>query len=154
MSVEQNKIIVWRFFDELWNDRNLAVADEIFAPDCLTHQIQSGAEKIVAVPRNAEAIKEHVSEWVKGLLDLRFSVEQMTAEADRVVTFCEMRGTHTGIWHGISATGKEISIRMTITHQIVNRKIVADWVLVESLGFFQQLGLLPTTQEIVSNVAK
>jgi len=40
---------------------------------------------------------------------------------------------------------------MMIIHQIVNQKIAADWVLVESLGFFQQLGFLPTTQEIMSN---
>lgn len=154
MSIEQNKVIVRRFFDELWNERNLAIAAKILAPECVTHQIQSGAGEIIAVPRNAEAVKEHVGEWVKGFPDLRFTVEQMTAEADRVVTFCEMRGTHTGAWHGIPATGKEIRIRMMVTHRIANRKIVADWVLVESLGFFQQLGLLPTTQEIMSNVAK
>lgn len=152
MSIEQNKTIVRRFFEELWNERKLEVADEIFAPDCVTHQLQSGAE-IAAVPRNAEAVKEHIGEWLKGFSDLVFTVEQIFGEDDRVVTCVVMRGTHTGVWNGISATGKEVSIRMTVIHQIVNKKIVADWVLVEALGFFQQLEILPTTQEIMSNAA-
>ncbi len=152
MSIDQNKKIVRRFFEELWNGRKLEVADEIFAPDCVTHQLQSGME-IIAVPRSAEAVKEHIGEWLTGFPDLNFTVEQMLAENDRVVTCATMRGTHTGVWNGISVTGKEVSIRMTIIHQIVNQKIAADWVLVESLGFFQQLEFLPTMQEIMSNAA-
>jgi len=153
MSTEQNKNIVRRFFEELWNARNFAAADEIFAPDCVTHQLQSGAE-VIAAARNAEAIKEHIGEWLVGFPDLHFTVGQMIAEGDLVVTYAAMHGTHTGIWNGVSPSGREINIRMTVTHRIVNQKIVADWVLVESLGFFQQLGLLPSTQEIMSNNSK
>jgi steroid delta-isomerase-like uncharacterized protein len=153
MSVERNKKIVRRFFEELWNERKLEIADEIFAPECVTHQLQSGAEA-VAVPRNAEAIKQHVGEWLKSFPDLRFAVEQMTAEGDLVVTSATMRGTHTGNWHGIPATAKQVSIRMTVTHRIAQEKIAADWVLVETLGFFQQLGLLPATEEIMSEKRK
>ena len=153
MSTKQNKMIVRRFFEALWNERKLEVADEIFAPDCVTHQLQSGVE-VAAVPRSAEAVKQHVGEWLKGFPDLHFTVEQIFAEADRVVTYATMRGTHAGTWHGISATGKEVSIRLMVIHQIRNDKIVADWVLVESLGFFQQLGFLPATEEIMENAAK
>jgi ketosteroid isomerase-like protein len=153
MSVEQNKKIVRRFFEELWNARRLEVADEIFAPGCVTHQLQSGAEA-VAVARGGEAIKQHVGEWLGAFPDLRFTVEQMLAEDDRVTTFATMRGTHTGNWHGIAATGKRVSIRMSVIHRIANQKIAADWVLIEALGFFQQLGLLPPTEEIMSNPSK
>ncbi|HEX9961987.1 MAG TPA: ester cyclase [Pyrinomonadaceae bacterium] len=149
MSVERNKKIVRRFFEELWNERRLEIADEIFAPECVTHQLQSGAEA-VAAPRRAEAVKQHVGEWLKSFPDLRFTVEQMTAEADFVVTSATMRGTHNETWHGIPATGKQVSIRMTVTHRIARQKIVADWVLIEALGFFQQLGSLPATEEIMS----
>jgi steroid delta-isomerase-like uncharacterized protein len=149
MSIEPHKRTVRRFFEELWNERNLAVADEIFAADCVTYQLTSGAET-VAVPRNPEAVKAHVGEWLKGFPDLHFTIERMLAEGDHVVTYAAMRGTHTGEWLGLPATGKTVIIRMTVTHQIRNEKIVADWVLVEALGFFQQLGLLPSTQEIMS----
>jgi steroid delta-isomerase-like uncharacterized protein len=150
MSVEQeNKKIVRRFFEEFWNERRLEVAEEIFAPECVTHQLQSGAEA-TAVPRGGAAVREHAAEWLKSFPDLRFTVEQMIAEGDRVVTQATMHGTHAESWLGIPASGRRVGIRMSVIHQITGEKITADWVLVESLGFFQQLGLLPPTPEIMS----
>lgn len=153
MNAEQNKAVVRRFIEELWNNRNLNVADEIFAADCVTHQLKSGAE-VVAMPRNPEAIKKHVGEWLDGFPDLRFTIEQMVAEADQVVTRCIMRGTHTGTWLRIAPTGKRVDVRMMTIHRIVNGKIAEDWVLVESLGFFQQLGFIPATEEILARALK
>ena len=153
MSIEENKAIVWRFYEELWNSRKLNVADEIFAPDCVTHQLHSG-EVSIGAPRGPEAVKHHVSEWLATFPDLRFVVEQIIAEGDRVVSHCVMRGTHQAAWFGIAPTGKEIEIRLIVTHRIVKRKIVEDWVLVETLGFFQQLLLLPKTEEILAKAGK
>jgi steroid delta-isomerase-like uncharacterized protein len=153
MFAEENKAVVQRFFEELWNNRNLHVADEIFTLDCVTHQLRSGAE-IVATPRAAEAIKKHVTEWLAGFPDLRFTVEQMIEEADRVVTQSVMQGTHIGTWLGIPPTGKRVRIRMMTIHRVTNGRIAEDWVLVESLGFFQQLGLIPATEEIVAAATK
>lgn len=153
MSADQNKAIVQRFIEELWNNRNLDVADEIFATDCVTHQLRSGSA-VVAVKRNPESVKNHVAEWLAGFPNLRFTVEQMMAEADQVVSRMVMKGTHAGTWFGIAPTGKEVSIRMIVIHRIVNGRIAEDWVLVESLGLFQQLGVIPPTQEIVARAAK
>ena len=153
MSVEQSKAIVSRFYEELWNNRNLSVADEIISPDCVTHQLQSGAANVGA-PRDPEAVKHHVNEWLAAFPDLRFTVEQMIAEEDKVVSQSVMRGTHSGTWLGLAPTNKEVSIRLMVTQRISNGKIVEDWVLVEALGLFQQLGLIPTTQEILAKAAK
>jgi predicted ester cyclase len=153
MSIEQNKAIVLRFYEELWNNRNLSIADEIISPNCVTHQLQSGAVS-VGVPRGPEAVKHHVSEWLTGFPDLHFAVEQMVAEEDRVVSQSIMQATHTGAWLGVAPTNKEVSIRLIVTQRIIDGKIVEDWVLVEALGFFQALGLLPPTQEIISKVVK
>ena len=149
MSVELNKAIVTRFYEAVWNDRNLSVADEIFADDCVTHQLHSGAES-EGVPRRPGDVKHHVTEWLEAFPDLRFEVEQMLAEGDQVMSRCVMHGTHAGSWNGVPATGKQVSMRMFVVHRIVSGKIVEDWVLVEALGFFQQLGLVPPTQEILS----
>jgi hypothetical protein len=43
---------------------------------------------------------------------------------------------------------------MSVTHRIENAKIAEDWVLVEAFGLFQQLGLVPATEEIVKNATK
>ncbi len=149
---EENKAVVRRFYEELWNNRDLSVADEIISPDCLTHQLQSGAVS-VGVPRNPRAVKAHIRDWLIGFPDLHFDVEQMIAEGDRVMSQSVMHGTHRGVWLGIQPTGKKVSIRLAVSHRIVNGKIVEDWVLVEALGFFQQLGLLPATEVILGGAA-
>jgi steroid delta-isomerase-like uncharacterized protein len=147
------KHIITRFVEELWNARSLDVADEIFSEDCVTHQLCSGV-LAEPTPRGPQAIREHVSGWLISFPDLRFNIEQMIAEGDRVVSQLVMEGTHQGTWMGISATGKKILIRMITIHRIANRKIAEDWVLVESLGFFQQLGVLPDTAELIRNFAQ
>jgi predicted ester cyclase len=117
MSVKENKAIVSKFYEELWNSRNLSVADEIIAPDCVTHQLQSGAAT-VAVARSPEAVKEHVGQWLAAFPDLRFTVEQMMAEDDLVMSRSVMTGTHTGDWLDVAPTGKEVSIRLIVIQRI------------------------------------
>lgn len=59
-----------------------------------------------------------------------------------------------GEFMGIPATGKQVSIRMMTIHRIVAGKIVEDWVLVDSLGLFQQLDLVPSREEIFAKAVR
>jgi len=147
------KHIVKRFVEELWNARKLDVVDQIFSEDCVTHQLRSGA---LAQParRGPQAMKEHVSGWLMSFPDLRFNIEQMIAGRDRVASQLMMEGTHQSAWLGLPPSGKKVQIRMFTVHRVVQGKIVEDWVLVvlvESLGLFQQLGLVPDTADLVGN---
>src|SRR5687767_6804824 len=97
MSIEKNRAIVKRFYDELWNQRRFSVADEIFAETCVTHQLRSG-EAPLATPRGPADVKQHVDEWLAGFPDLRFEVEEIVAEGDLVASRSAMRGSHKGKW--------------------------------------------------------
>lgn len=147
--MEDNKHIVTRFVEELWNLRKLEVADIIFDEGCCTHQLQSGAP-VVSSPRGPAAVKAHVTDWLSGFPDLKFTVEQMFTNEDRVTSQLAMDGTQTGRWMGIPPTGKRVNIRMITIHRVRAAKIVEDWVLVDSLGLLQQFGALPSTTEILS----
>lgn len=152
MSDQNDNIaVVRRFVNELWNGRRLDVADEIFATDCITHQLRSG-EPVTSAPRDPQTIKQHVLDWVNAFPDLQFTIEQTVASADRVASHITMRGTHNGAWMGVSPTGKQISLTMIVIHRIDALKIVEDWVLVDSLGLFQQLGLVGSREEIFSRI--
>jgi predicted ester cyclase len=83
--MESGKYIVKRFVEELWNARRSEVADQIFSEDCVTHQLRSGVSEEPA-RRGPQAMKEHISGWVTSFSDLRFRIEQMIAEQDRVVS--------------------------------------------------------------------
>lgn len=149
-AIDDPKQLINRFVGELWNECRLEVADAIFSDDCVTHQLQSGMPA-GAVVREPQAIKEHVTAWIASFPDLRFSIEQMLSEGDRVVMQLLVEGTHRGPWLGIPARGKKMQIRMFTIHRIAQDKIVEDWVLVEFLGVLQQLGVVPNTAELVGN---
>jgi steroid delta-isomerase-like uncharacterized protein len=151
--MEDCKHIVRRFVEELWNQRNLDVADAIFDEDCHTHQLRSGLPAL-AILRGPAAIKAHIADWLSGFPDLKFTVEQMFADGDRVISQLAMDGTQTGEWMGIPPTGKRVNIRMITIHRIRSGKITEDWVLVESLGLFQQFGALPPTMDFISEFAQ
>lgn len=143
------KAIAQRFIDELWNQRNSDVADELFAENCITNQLRSGAEPVTA-PRTPAAVKKQVNDWIVGFPDFRYTVRQMLTDGDKVMIQCVANGTHQGTWLGIPATGKAISIETMITQRIADGKIVEDWVLADFLGLFQQLGLVAPLQEILA----
>ena len=63
--MNDNKLIVKRFVEELWNERKLEVADRIFDENCHTHQLRSGSLENTTL-RGPSAVKAHVTDWRRG----------------------------------------------------------------------------------------
>ena len=152
MNEAENKAIVRRFIEEMWNQRKVEVTDELFAPDCVTHQLRGGSDTGGA-PRSPESVKAEAGAWFAAFPDLHFDIEQIFAEGDYVVSRYTMKGTHRAAWMGIPATGRQVAVPMMTIQRIRDGKIVEDWVLVGSLALFQQLGLLPDTPQIVAEAS-
>jgi len=146
--------VVGRFFAELWNGRAFAVADEIVATDCVTHQLRSGDGPLPAEARGPAALTEHIASWVAAFPDILADVEAQVAEGDRVVSWVAMRGTHRGHWMGVPPTGWPVVIRCVTMHRVRDGRIVEDWVLTEALGFLQQLGLVAATPQLLEAAAR
>jgi steroid delta-isomerase-like uncharacterized protein len=136
------------FVEKFWNERQFELAERLIAADCVTHQLRSGSERTFA--RGPAAIRAHAQEWLEAFPDLRFDIEQLVAEGDLVATRCRAAGTHLGTWLGVPATGRRVELRMSVTQRIVAGRVHEDWVIVEVLGAFQQLGLVPPTEELLA----
>ena len=100
MSVKTttNKAIVRRIYEDLWNKGDLSAADEIFA--------------------QPESVKRYVSTFLSAFPDLQHFIEEMITEGDTVVAHFSARGTHTGQWHNIASTNKQIASCARILGQI------------------------------------
>lgn len=145
--------VVNHFFERLWNARELDLAERLIDPDCRTHQLQSGGDG-AGIARGPDAVRHHISDWLRAFPDLEMRVGQSVVEGDRVASHCTMIGTHSDEWMGLPATGKRIHIEMMVIHKVAKDRIVEDWVLVESYGLFQQLGLLPAKQQLLASGAE
>ena len=133
---EQNKAIVRRVVDEIWNSGDMSSAGELIAAGYRQHSSQ------LPPFEGLEALAELVSGLRAGFPDAHFSIDQEVAEGDAVVHQWTLRGTQLGEWNGIPATGKSIEVRGTAISRLRDGKVVehtADW---DAMGMMQQLGVI------------
>jgi steroid delta-isomerase-like uncharacterized protein len=137
-SIEQNKTAALRWSQELWGQGNLAVADEIIAPDYVRHD---PGDPFPA--RGPEDVKRIVTMLRTMLPDFRIQVEGMVAEGDFVVSRYTATATDTRGFMGMPPTGKAIRTPAIQIFRFANGKIVESWAARDDLGTLRQLGHLP-----------
>lgn len=99
MTVEEQKMIVRRFFEEARNQKNLDVVDDIFAPTVIFNG--------QSVTR--EALKQALAGRRVAFPDIRVTVDDQVAEGDKVSTRRTWRATHRGPYRGVAPTGKQVT---------------------------------------------
>ena len=130
VSIEENKRLVRRWYDEVLNGADLAVADEIVAPGFV----------INGDPIGREGIKQAAA-WVRSIFpDLRVTVEDTIAESDRVVTRFTARATHSAAFLGIPATGRAVTLTGIHVDRVADGRIAERWESVDLFGLMHQIG--------------
>ncbi len=137
MSME-NKAIVRRLYEEVWNKRRVELVDELMSPSHAMHDNHLPDSGV-----GPEAYKRNVARFVAGFPDLRFTVEDMLVENDKVAVGWTISGTHKGEFRGISPTGRKVSVEGITINHIADGKIMDSYVSWDALGLLQQLGAAP-----------
>jgi len=140
-DTEANKAIFLRAVDELWNQGNLAVADELYATDFVNH------DPSYPNVTELESYKGWVVETHTAIPDFHIEIHDMVAEGDKVAARWTMTGTHQGEALGIPPTGKQITQTGMNIHRFAGGKIVEAWWSHDLLALLQQLGAMPPTRE-------
>jgi len=138
MSTEQNKQLVLRWRDEIWNKRNVNIIDELHAPDFVGHYNGFPGSPF----RGREALKQVFAAYLAAF-DIRVTPQFFIAEGDFVVVHDTTWAKHTGAFRGIAPTGKEVTSTSTDIYRIVDGKIVEQWYESDFTGGMHQLGLFP-----------
>jgi steroid delta-isomerase-like uncharacterized protein len=132
---EQNKALVRRTFEQIWNRGNVGIIEERFASDYIGHSTTE--------IRGPEGGKRFVAAMREAFPDFYYTVEDEIAEGDRVVHRWTARGTHVGPFQGIPPTGKRVTIAGTSVYRVADGKLVEGWTNTDMLGLLQQLGAVP-----------
>jgi len=136
MSME-NKAIVRRLYEEVWNKRRVELVDELMSPSHAMHDNHLPDSGI-----GPEAYKRNVARFVAGFPDLRFTVEDMLVENDKVAVGWTISGTHKGEFRGISPTGRKVSVEGITIHDIANGRIMDSYAMRDMWSLMQQLGVV------------
>jgi steroid delta-isomerase-like uncharacterized protein len=137
MSPEENKAVVRRFVEEVFNQGNLAAVDRFLAAEYRDANALPGQEP------GREGAKRAFSLYQEVFPDLRYTIEEMIAEGDTVVTRVTFRGTHRGAFLGIPPTNRQVSVPAVHVTRLVEGTIREHWSLMDDLGLMQQLGMVP-----------
>ena len=143
MSLEENKAIVRKFFEAV-NKRNLAVIDELIAPDYVDNTLQR---------RGLENLKKFLRFLFKTFPDWYVNIANIIAEGDKVWIRVKYTATHTGEWRGslplipkrnyvLPPTGKKITFTGVHIYHVVHGKVVERESVYDVLDFYKQLGVI------------
>ena len=138
---EENKTIEGRFIEEVLNGKNLAAADELVAEDFVELDPFPGQEQ------GREGLKELLGMFFGAFPDIRWTIEELIAEVDKVVNRFTFRGTHRGEFLGVPATGRQVEVKGVVIDRIAEGKIADSRILMDALGLMQQLGAIPAPQQ-------
>ena len=143
MSVKEIKALARRLY-ERWNKDKataLAVIDELCATDIVVHG--GGGDEI----RGIKDFKKSMGELFDAFPDLHITIDDMTAEGDKVVVRYTWTGTNKGAFKSTPPTSKKLTIWEIDIIRIAGGKIVESWARMDTLGMMQQLGLIPTPKK-------
>jgi len=121
VTLEDNKALVRRLFEEVFPSGDLAVVHDLVAPDIIDHDPMPGQ------PPGAEGIEYVISVMRTAQPDLRFTVDDLLAEADRVAVRWTMRGTNTGPMLSQPPSGEPVEMTAVVIFRIADGKIAERW---------------------------
>jgi steroid delta-isomerase-like uncharacterized protein len=136
MSAE-TEAVVRRFYEEMNNGRKNELAPELFTSDHVMHDPQVPAAK------GPQGMVDVVSTYQEGV-DGHWEIEEIFSTGDRVVVRWTGSGKHVGEVNGVPPTGKSIRVDAITIHRMGDGKIAETWEVWDTLGFLQQIGVVPT----------
>lgn len=136
-EVERNKAVIRRFVEEVQNKKSEDAFDELNDSAFVNFSSPPG------VPSDRDGSKAYLFGFLKAFPDSTFTIDDMIAEGDQVVTKKTLRGTHTGPLGDIPATGQPVTLQFVDIMRVRDGRIVEHWLSMDQLSFMQQLGLIP-----------
>ena len=129
-----NTTLLQRFFEAIYNQGDLDVADEIVATHYVNHNPLPGEAP------GCEGLKAFAAYLRRAFADLNIAIEDQVAEGDKVATRFTISGVQTGEFAGIPPTGRRVAVTAISLHRVVDGQMQVSWLNWDALGLMQQLG--------------
>jgi steroid delta-isomerase-like uncharacterized protein len=95
--------------------------------------------------RGRDGFREFVTMYLTAFPDGAITVDDQIAEGDFVATRWTGRGTNTGDFMGIPATGRQVTVEGITYERIVDGQAREGWIIWDTFAMMQQLGAVPET---------
>ncbi|HJX82824.1 MAG TPA: ester cyclase [Candidatus Angelobacter sp.] len=139
MSAE-NKAIIHRWFEEVWNQGREETIDELLTPDATIFGLGE-SDTVVHGPAEFKPFSRNLR---SAFPDLHIRIEDTIAEGSRVVVRVVLEGTHNGNGIGIPPTGRRVQVGGLVVVEVADGKLIAGWNIWDQQGLLRQIGAVPT----------
>jgi steroid delta-isomerase-like uncharacterized protein len=96
--------------------------------------------------RGRENVKAYLQTFMTALPDIRFTIEDIFDEGDRVFSRARLQGTNTGEFNGMAPTGNKVDISWIMNVcRVQDGRIIEEWELLDQLDLVRQLGLVESS---------
>jgi steroid delta-isomerase-like uncharacterized protein len=138
-----NKALVARYFETIWNRGDFEHEPEFVAQDCIVH-----APPIPGIPDGIAGPLMIVGIFRAAVPDLRLTNVVLIAAGDRVLQRWIVTGSHAGAdLFGVPARGAPLTLSGINEFRIEDGLIAERWGTMDVLGMLQQLGVAPDPQQ-------
>jgi len=125
---------------EVWNKGNMALVDNIYAPQVKLHFVDQVKPELVGT----EAFKEYVNFLRTAYPDMKYESDELIVSDDKVITLMKFTGTNTGLRGDMPPTGKKVEVSRILISRVDGGKIAEEWVYMNMASVFRQLGFTIT----------
>ena len=136
-STDEKRIVIERYFSQLFSQGNVALVTELLHPDYV-----NGSPGSPDLPRGREGVAIVVKALRSAFPDLTYEIEDMVIGSDAVAVRTTLRGTHRGDFFGIAPTGKSVEVSQITIEHFKDGKIVAHHRVTDELALQRQLGVV------------
>ena len=138
-TLEANKALIRRWFEEVWNKGRVEAIAEMFAADGVAHGLSDEPGKTMKGP---DDFRSFHSIFRGAFPDIEVVVEDTIAEGDLVAARCSVRGRHTGDHLGVAASNAPVKFTGMAIVRIREGKIVEAWNNFDFLAMNKQIGIM------------
>ena len=133
MTGAEAKELVRHIMEDGFNKQDLSVVEASFTQDYVRHGY--GGPSAHSLAEHIEYLKAYHS----ALSNARFEIQQMVSDGDSVAVRYILRGTHTGTFMGVAASGNEVERHAVAIFSIEDGKVVEGHIVSDSGGLLEQL---------------
>jgi len=136
---EENKALVRRWFDEVWNKGRADAIDEMFDENGVAHGLSDDPSHPIKGPAG---FRPFHTTFREAFPNMAIVVDDMVAEGDKVAARCSVRARHEGEFLSRAATQAPVDFTGMTIVRIKNGKIVEAWNNFDFMTLHKQVGLL------------
>lgn len=136
-QLEANLKMYETTWDEIINKGKIDLINETNFDKNIT--LVMAPENIVGI----EGFKAYYQNYLTGFSKVTFTIVDVFGQGDRIVKHWNFKGTHSGEFFGIPATGKEVNVDGVTLVKMKDGKIAREQDFMDNLEFMQQLGIIP-----------